>query len=49
MSQANTAFVEREDGMHGPAPQLAEDLYRCAKDWRFHEAITPLTLYACSF
>ena len=46
----NTAFVERENGTdrHRNA-RKARKSYRFSKDWRFHEAVTYLTLYAYNF
>jgi hypothetical protein len=46
----NTAFVERENGTdrHRNA-RKARKTYRFSKDWRFHEAVTYLTLYASNF
>jgi IS1 family transposase len=43
----NTAFVERQNGTdrHRNA-RKARKTYRFSKDWRFHEAVTYLTLYA---
>jgi hypothetical protein len=42
----NTAFVERENATdrHRDA-RKARKTYRFSKDWRFHEAVTYLTLY----
>jgi hypothetical protein len=42
----NTAFVERENATdrHRDA-RKARKAYRFSKDWRFHEAVTYLTLY----
>ncbi len=42
----NTAFVERENATdrHRNA-RKARKTYRFSKDWRFHEAVTYLTLY----
>ncbi|MDQ3412958.1 MAG: hypothetical protein M3509_12665, partial [Chloroflexota bacterium] len=46
----NTAFVERENGTdrHRNA-RKARRTYRFSKDWRFHEAVTYLTLYSYNF
>jgi hypothetical protein len=46
----NTAFVERQNGTdrHRNA-RKARKTYRFSKDWRFHEAVTYLTLYAYNF
>jgi IS1 family transposase len=46
----NTAFVEREDATdrHRDA-RKARKTYRFSKDWRYHEAVTYLTLYAYNF
>jgi hypothetical protein len=46
----NTSFVERQNGTdrHRNA-RKARKTYRFSKDWRFHEAITYLTLYAYNF
>lgn len=46
----NTAFVEREDATdrHRNA-RKARKTYRFSKDWRYHEAVTYLTLDAYSF
>ena len=46
----NTAFVERENGTdrHRNA-RKARKTYRFSKDWRPHEAVTYLTLYAYNF
>ncbi len=46
----NTAFVEREDATdrHRNA-RKARKTYRFSKDWRYHEAVTYLTLYASNF
>ena len=43
----NTAFVERENGTdrHRNA-RKARKTYRFSNDWRYHEAVTYLTLYA---
>ena len=44
------AFVERENGTdrHRNA-RKARKTYRFSKDWRFHEAVTYLTLYSYNF
>jgi IS1 family transposase len=46
----NTAFVERENATdrHRNA-RKARKTYRFSKDWRHHEAVTYLTLYAYNF
>ena len=46
----NTAFVERENATdrHRNA-RKARKTYRFSKDWRHHEAVTYLTLYADNF
>ena len=46
----NTAFVERENATdrHRDA-RKARKTYRFSKDWRFHEAVTFLTLYVYNF
>jgi hypothetical protein len=46
----NTAFVERENATdrHRNA-RKARKSYRFSKDWRFHEAVTYLTLYIYNF
>jgi len=46
----NTAFVERENATdrHCNA-RKARKTYRSSKDWRYHEAVTYLTLYAYNF
>jgi hypothetical protein len=46
----NTAFVERAHGTdrHRNA-RKARKTYRFSKDWRFHEAVTRLTLYSTNF
>jgi len=46
----NTAFVERQNGTdrHRNA-RKARKTYRFSKDWRYHEAVTYLTLYAYNF
>ena len=46
----NTAFVERENATdrHRNA-RKARKTYRFSKDWRFHEAVTYLTLYSYNF
>jgi hypothetical protein len=46
----NTSFVERQDGTdrHRNA-RKARKTYRLSKDWRTHEAVTYLTLYAYNF
>jgi hypothetical protein len=46
----NTAFVERENATdrHRNA-RKARKTYRFSKDWRFHEAVTYLTLYVYNF
>ena len=46
----NTAFVERENATdrHRDA-RKARKTYRFSKDWRFHEAVTYLTLYVYNF
>jgi IS1 family transposase len=46
----NTAFVEREHATdrHRDA-RKARKTYRFSKDWRFHEAVTYLTLYVYNF
>jgi IS1 family transposase len=46
----NTSFVERQNGTdrHRNA-RKARKTYRFSKDWRCHEAVTYLTLYAYNF
>jgi IS1 family transposase len=46
----NTAFVERQNGTdrHRNA-RKARKTYRFSKDWRFHEAVTYLTMYVDNF
>jgi IS1 family transposase len=46
----NTAFVERENATdrHRNA-RKARRTYRFSKDWRYHEAVTFLSLYAYNF
>jgi hypothetical protein len=46
----NTSFVERQNGTdrHRNA-RKARKTYRFSKDWRFHEAVTYLTLYTYNF
>jgi IS1 family transposase len=46
----NTAFVERENGTdrHRNA-RKARRTYRFSKDWRYHEAVTYLSLYTYNF
>jgi IS1 family transposase len=46
----NTAFVERQNGTdrHRNA-RKARKTYRFSKDWRYHEAVTFLSLYAYNF
>ena len=46
----NTAFVERENATdrHRNA-RKARKTYRFSKDWRYHEAVTYLTLYSYNF
>jgi IS1 family transposase len=46
----NTSFVERQNGTdrHRNA-RKARKTYRFSKDWRSHEAVTYLTLYAYNF
>jgi IS1 family transposase len=46
----NTAFVERQNGTdrHRNA-RKARKTYRFSKDWRFHEAVTYLTMYVYNF
>jgi hypothetical protein len=46
----NTAFVERENGTdrHRNA-RKARKTYRFSKDWRYHEAVTYLSLYSDNF
>jgi IS1 family transposase len=46
----NTSFVERQNGTdrHRNA-RKARKSYRFSKDWRFHEAVTYLTLYTYNF
>ena len=40
----NTAFVERENGTD--RHRNARKTYRSSKDWRYHEAVTYLSLYS---
>ena len=46
----NTAFVERQNGTdrHRNA-RKARKTYRFSKDWRYHEAVTYLTMYSYNF
>ena len=46
----NTAFVEpgERDGPY-QRPQGPEGTYRFSKDWRYHEAVTFLSLYCYNF
>jgi hypothetical protein len=46
----NTAFVERENGTdrHRNA-RKGRRTYRFSKDWRYHEAVTYLSLYSYNF
>ena len=46
----NTSFVERQNGTdrHRNARKVGKS-YRFSKDWRFHEAVTYLTLYTYNF
>ncbi len=46
----NTAFIERENGTdrHRNA-RKARKTYRFSKDWRYHEAVTYLSLYCYNF
>jgi hypothetical protein len=46
----NTSFVERQNGTdrHRNA-RKARKTYRFSKDWRFHEAVTYLTMYVYNF
>ena len=46
----NTSFVERQNGTdrHRNA-RKARKTYRFSKDWRYHEAVTYLTLYGYNF
>jgi hypothetical protein len=46
----NTSFLERQNGTdrHRDA-RKARKTYRFSKDWRYHEAVTYLTLYAYNF
>src|SRR5262249_47874633 len=46
----NTAFVERQNatGRHRNA-RKARKTYRFSKDWRYHEAVTSLSLYCYNF
>jgi hypothetical protein len=46
----NTAFVERQNGTdrHRNA-RKARKTYRFSKDWRYHEAVTFLSLYSYNF
>jgi hypothetical protein len=46
----NTAFVERENGTDRYRnARKARKTYRFSKDWRYHEAVTYLSLYAYNF
>ena len=47
----NQYVVRGASERDGPAPQRPEGrkTYRFSKDWRFHEAVTYLTLYAYNF
>jgi IS1 family transposase len=46
----NTSFLERQNGTdrHRNA-RKARKTYRYSKDWRYHEAVTYLTMYAYNF
>jgi IS1 family transposase len=46
----NTSFVERQNGTdrHRNA-RKARKTYRFSKDWRYHEAVTYLTMYVYNF
>ncbi len=46
----STAFVERQNGTdrHRNA-RKARKMYRFSKDWRYHEAVTYLTMYVYDF
>ena len=46
----NTSFVERQNGTdrHRNA-RKARKTYRFSKDWRYHEAVTYLTMYSYNF
>ena len=46
----NTSFVERQNGTdrHRNA-RKARKTYRFSKDWRYHESVTYLTMYAYNF
>jgi IS1 family transposase len=46
----NTSFVERQNGTdrHRNARKVRKT-YRFSKDWRYHEAVTYLTMYAYNF
>jgi hypothetical protein len=46
----NTAFIERENGTdrHRNA-RKARKTYRFSKEWRYHEAVTFLSLYCYNF
>ena len=46
----NTAFVERQNGTdrHRDA-RKARKTYRFSKDWRYHEAVTYLSMYSYNF
>jgi len=48
--EINMSFVERQNGTdrHRNA-RKARKTYRFSKDWRFHEAVTYLTMYAYNF
>ena len=49
----NTAFVERQHGtdrgQNARKARKARKTYRFSKDWRYHEAVTYLTLYVYNF
>jgi len=46
----NTAFVERENAMDRHRNvRKARKTYRLSKDWRYHEAVTLLSLYSYNF
>jgi len=46
----NTAFIERENGTDRPRnARKARKTYRFSKEWRYHEAVTYLSLYSYNF
>ena len=46
----NTAFIERENGTDRRRnARKARETYRFSKGWRYHEAVTYLSLYSDNF